>query len=324
MEIIAKLGSLLGLSFISGINLYATVAVTGICTKYRLIEGLPPELGVLGNDAVIAVALFLYLVEFFADKIPGFDMLWDSIHTVIRPLGGAFLALLQVGEATPALEVIAFMVGASLASAAHVTKAGARIIINTSPEPFSNILVSFAEDIGVIWFSYFSLAYPRTAFFVTVALVAGILLVMPLIFRTIRMIFSALLFRMKRVLSRAGPGEDVNVPPFHVDAWFESQRKADEKIRWYAKVFAGRIPDVPRFAPVHMVVTTKAVHFFYRRRMKTRSAIVPLEEIHTWKRYPGIVLTRWLLRTSTGDWLFHVYQPLSGTFPKDALPGADA
>ena len=58
--------------------------------------------------------------------------------------------------------------------------------------------------------------------------------------------------------------------------------------------------------------------------MKTRSAIVPLEEIHTWKRYPGIVLTRWLLRTSTGDWLFHVYQPLSGTFPKDALPGADA
>ena len=142
MELIARLGSLLGLSFISGINLYATVAVAGICSKYHLVQGLPAEFDALAHDGVIAVAVILYLVEFLMDKIPGLDTLWDSIHTFIRPLGGAMLALMQVGEASPALQVIVFMLGASLASVAHFTKAATRLVINASPEPFSNILVS--------------------------------------------------------------------------------------------------------------------------------------------------------------------------------------
>ena len=111
MDVIAQLGSLLGLSFISGINLYATVAVTGLCVKFGLVQGLPPEFQVFANDAVLFVALFFYAIEFFMDKIQGLDTLWDSIHTVIRPLGGALIALMQVGEASPAVEVIVFLFG---------------------------------------------------------------------------------------------------------------------------------------------------------------------------------------------------------------------
>lgn len=317
MEIIAKLGSLLGLSFIAGINLYATVAMVGICVKFQLVQNLPPEFHVLANDAVIFVAIFLYLIEFLLDKIPGLDTLWDAIHTVIRPLGGAMLALMQVGEASPALEVIAFMLGASLASVAHVTKAGTRLIINTSPEPFSNFLVSTGEDLAAIGYSYLSLAYPKLSFFLTLAFLTLFVLVLPLVLRTFRMLFSALLFRGKCLFHKEAAWMSSRSLPMAYDLFFDQNKVADEKVLWTGRAYAIRVPSISRFTPLQVVVSSRAIHLIYRHRFRLQEKTVPLQDVYQHKSYPGLLLAKWLLRTSHGDWLLQLYQPLAVTLPQN-------
>ncbi len=200
MEIIAKLGSLLGLSFVSGINLYATVAVVGLVTKYNLVQGLPPEFQALNNNLIITVAIILYACEFLADKVPGFDTFWDAIHTVIRPFGGALIALMAVGKASPGAEVLAFMIGATMAGTSHLAKSGFRILINTSPEPFSNMVVSVAEDLGVVGLAYLSMAHPIMALVITAILTIIIMVTLPVLWRAVRMLFSGLWYRLKGLL----------------------------------------------------------------------------------------------------------------------------
>jgi len=320
MEIIAQLGSLLGLSFISGINLYATVAVVGICSKFNLVQGLPPELSTLGNDAVIVVALLLYAVEFLVDKVPGLDSLWDSIHTLIRPLGGAMLALMQVGEASPALEVIVFMLGASLASAAHMAKAGTRLIVNTSPEPFSNIVISTGEDLAAIGFSYLTLAHPTLSFFLTLACLALIAFLMPLTFRIVRMLLGAMLFKMKYFVRSDAVEASLRSMPMHYDLFFDKHKEPDEKIFWTGRGYAVRVPGVSKYAPVQVVISSKAVHLLYKRRFRINEKVLALDEIRERKHYSGFLMTRWLLRSSKGDWLIYLYQPLYASVPQDLTP----
>lgn len=317
MEVIAQLGSLLGLSFISGINLYATVAVVGICTKYHLVAGLPPDFNILAHDAVIFVALLLYVLEFLIDKVPWLDTLWDSIHTLIRPIGGALLALIQVGEASPALEVIVFMLGAGLASIAHVTKAGTRLIINTSPEPFSNILVSLGEDVGAVGLAYLSIAYPKASFFVTLAILILLGFLLPLILRTGRMLFSALFFRIRCFFHKEAAWMTSRSLPFSIDSALDSKLEPGEKFFWTSRAFAVRIPNMPKFVSLQVVITSKALHILYKKWFKFHFRTIPLDDVLNHKCYPGTLLCKWLLRTSRGDWLLHIYQPLSKTLPYD-------
>jgi Domain of unknown function (DUF4126) len=317
MEIVAKLGSLLGLSFISGINLYATVAVVGLCRKFELVHGLPPEFDILANDAVLAVAILLFVMEFVMDKVPGLDTLWDSIHTIIRPFGGAMLALLQVGESSPAMQVIVFMLGASLASAAHITKAGTRLIINTSPEPFSNILVSLAEDAGAIGFSYMSLAYPRTTFFLTLVCLAVIGVFMPLILRTVRMLFCALFFKLRCFLFQECAWTSSRALPYSLDAFFDAHRDADEKLLWTGQAYAVKIPQLSKHSRVQVIITSKRVHFLYRHWSRLREHVIALSELAQSKPYRGFLLSRWLLKTARGDWLLYLYPSLVRTLPQD-------
>jgi hypothetical protein len=317
MEIIAKLGSLLGLSFISGINLYATVAVVGLCTKYDLVQGLPPGFHVLANDAVIFVAILLYVMEFLVDKVPGLDTLWDFIHTLIRPLGGAMLALMQVGQASPAVEVIVFMLGASLASVAHVTKAGTRLIINTSPEPVSNFVVSLAEDVGAFGLAYVSLAYPKVSLVITAALLILIGLLLPLIFRTVRMLFSAIWLRLKCALWKEAAWTQTRSPSYALDAFFERVKETEEKLVWTARAYALRIPQIPRSTALDVLVTSKAIYLVFRRRFRRQSIRLPLDDVELQKIYSGILMSRWMIRTSRGDWLLNLYRPLAQTLPVD-------
>lgn len=317
MDIIAKLGTLLGLSFVSGINLYATVAVVGLCTKYRWVEGLPGEFDVLGNDAVIFVAVLLYIMEFLVDKIPGLDTLWDFIHTLIRPLGGAMLALMQVGEASPAVEVIVFMLGASLASAAHVTKAGTRLIINTSPEPVSNFLVSLAEDAGAFGLAYVSLAHPEISLIVTAVLMVAIAVMLPLIFRTVRMLFAAIGFRLKCALWKEAAWTRTRSPSYALDAFFDGVKTEGERLVWTARAYALRIPQIPRSTALDVLVSSHAIYLLYKRRFQRRSVRIPLEDVELQKVYPGILMSRWLIRGSRGDWLLNLYRPLAQTLPVD-------
>ncbi len=318
MDIIAQLGSILGLSFVSGINLYATVAVVGLCTRYNLVQGLPHDFSLLANDAVIFVALFLYTIEFLMDKIPGLDTLWDLLHTLIRPFGGAMLALLQLGEASPAMEIIVFMLGASMASIAHVTKTGTRLIVNASPEPFSNSILSIAEDVSTVGLSFLSLAYPKLSFFISLSLVAVICFLLPLIYRTVRMTLGAAFFNIKCVFQKDTAWTSSHILPIQYDTFLDDHKPAEEKLLWTGNAYAIRIPGIPRFVPLQVVITPKAIYFLYKRWFRINMKQLLLSDIRQDKRYPGALLTKWLLRTHQGeDRLVYLYSPMARVLPRE-------
>jgi hypothetical protein len=149
MDFISTLAISMGASWVSGINLYATVATLGLLGRFANLK-LPGELDVVTNWWVIGVALFLFVIEFVADKIQVVDSIWDVIHTFIRIPAGAVLAATAFGDFDRSIQVIALLVGGGLAASSHGTKAATRALINTSPEPFSNIAASVVEDVLVV------------------------------------------------------------------------------------------------------------------------------------------------------------------------------
>lgn len=170
LDLLPTLGRTLGFSFAAGINLYATVAILGLASRYGWVQ-LPGQFRVFDNDIVIGVALTLYVVEFIADKIPWIDSLWDAVHTVIRPVGGALIAVTTLGEASPTMEGLVALLGGTLAAGSHFTKAGTRAVANTSPEPFSNWILSITEDLFVVGLGFIALKYPTIAALVVIVAV---------------------------------------------------------------------------------------------------------------------------------------------------------
>lgn len=146
MNLIGTIAMGMGSSWVSGIRLYAAVAMLGLLGRFANLK-LPGELEVLTNWWIIGIALALLLIEFFADKIPYLDSIWDVVHTFIRIPAGAVLAAVTFGDFDRRIQVVAFLIGGGLALSAHVTKASARAAINLSPEPVSNIVVSLVEDV---------------------------------------------------------------------------------------------------------------------------------------------------------------------------------
>ncbi|MEJ1410243.1 MAG: DUF4126 domain-containing protein [Candidatus Sedimenticola sp. (ex Thyasira tokunagai)] len=193
METIEIISLTLGVAWASGINLYAAVLVLG----YMGMTGnltLPPGLELLSDPMVMAAAGLMYMVEFVADKTPGVDTAWDGLHTFIRIPAGAILAagMAEGLEISQAAEFAALLVGGGLAASSHLTKASSRVLINTSPEPFSNWTASITEDLVVIGGLWASLNHP---WFFVVAIVIFILLVvwlLPKIWRTLKRIFRAI------------------------------------------------------------------------------------------------------------------------------------
>src|SRR3712207_2556479 len=137
MEALVTLGRTLGFSFAAGVNLYATVAILGLASRYGWVA-LPEQYRAFDSDWVIGAALFMYAVEFFADKIPYVDSLWDVIHTAIRPVGGALIAVTTLGDASPTTEALVMLLGGAVATSSHLTKTSTRAVANASPEPFSD------------------------------------------------------------------------------------------------------------------------------------------------------------------------------------------
>lgn len=158
-QIVSTLSLAMGAAWGSGINLYATILALGLMGTTGNIV-LPQTLHILMDPMVMGAAGLMYCVEFFADKIPGVDTGWDTLHTFIRIPAGVVLAAGSVGELTPAVALAAAIVGGGLAAGSHATKAGSRVIINTSPEPFTNWTASFAEDIAVIAGVWTALHHP--------------------------------------------------------------------------------------------------------------------------------------------------------------------
>ncbi|SHO45959.1 DUF4126 domain-containing protein [Desulfopila aestuarii] len=194
-QIIATISLTMGVAWASGINLYATIAMLGLLGNSGNIV-LPETLLVLQDPLVIISACVMYCVEFFADKTPGIDTGWDAIHSFIRIPAGVILAAGAVGDVSPALAVAAGILGGTVSATSHMIKAGSRVLINTSPEPFSNWAASVTEDVAVLGGLWAALHYP-IAFLVAfvVFLILSIWMLpkiwrgMVLIFRKVRGIF---------------------------------------------------------------------------------------------------------------------------------------
>lgn len=181
----------MGAAWASGINLYLALLVLGLGGASGNIA-LPAELTVLQDPMVIGAAGLMYFIEFFTDKMPGVDSGWDALHTFIRLPAGALLAASSVGEVTPALEITAGILGGGMAAATHATKAGTRLMINTSPEPFTNWTASVGEDVAVVGGLWGALHYPEAfLIFLAVFLIAMIFL-LPKIWRGVKLIFRKL------------------------------------------------------------------------------------------------------------------------------------
>ena len=269
MDALAKLSSLMGLSLTSGINLYATVAVVGIVTKFDMIQGLPPEFDAFNNGLVIFVALILYFCEFAADKVPGFDSLWDSVHTIIRPFGAALISLTVVGDAAPPIEVVAALLGASLAMGTHAAKTGTRLVINTSPEPFSNIGMSVLEDAGVVGMSLLVMSHPYIA--LAVSLIFLILLVTygPGLFRGTLFVIKAIPIK---VMSAFGGEKDAVLKedlPDSLEEAVDAELSKGEEAKVSLACHAQKIKKCGRNRKGYFILTDKRLLFAFRRLFRS-------------------------------------------------------
>ena len=192
---LGTIGLLLGASFASGINLYATVATLGLLQRFEVIA-LPPSLAVLAHPVVLALAIALYLIEFVADKIPAVDHVWDAVHTFIRPPAAALLAYAAVAPAASGVpevwRIAAALVAGSIALTAHSTKAATRGAVNASPEPFSTAAVSFAEDLLAIGLSWLAVVHPAIAIGVVALLLVVSIVILVTLFRFVRAIWRRL------------------------------------------------------------------------------------------------------------------------------------
>ncbi len=188
MDTLITIGRTLGFSLGAGVNLYATVAVIGLVSHFGWVS-LPPQFRAFDNPYIIGGALVLYAIEFVADKIPWVDTAWDVVHTAIRPLGGALVAVAALGDASPPVKTVVALIGGSVAASSHFTKAGTRAVANASPEPFSNWLLSLGEDIFVVALVLLALRHPIVSLAVALAVLVLLALFARLILRGIRRLF---------------------------------------------------------------------------------------------------------------------------------------
>lgn len=148
MDLLSQLGLALGFATLSGLNLYLTVFVTGLAVRFNWVDlaAQHEQFAILGDHWILGVAGVLFAIEFCADKIPWVDSTWDTVHTIVRPIGGILLALTALGDLDPSMSVIAGLLSGGASLATHSLKAGSRLLINLSPEPVSNTVASVTED----------------------------------------------------------------------------------------------------------------------------------------------------------------------------------
>jgi len=185
VNIIQTLSLALGAGFSSGLNLYAAVATLGLLQRFGVIH-LPQSLQAVAHPWVLGIAIAMYLVEFFADKIPYVDTAWDAIHTFIRPPAAAILAYAAAGGASAEWRWGAALLAGGVALTSHGTKASTRAAVNTSPEPFSNWALSFGEDVLAVWLTWMAAAHPIATTVIVAALVAVSIFLLYHLFRFAR------------------------------------------------------------------------------------------------------------------------------------------
>ncbi len=262
VEKLNLLGVALGLACLAGINLYLTVFATGLAIHFHWITLSPAyqSLEVLGDPVIITVAGVLYFLEFLADKIPWIDSAWDAVHTVIRPIGGALLAIQVLGHPSPALTVIVALLAGGTSLVTHTAKAATRLASNTSPEPFSNIALSFGEDLAVLGGLALVHFNPLLALSIFATAIAAFLYFAPKILRAMKA-------KIWLALNKLNSPADLNMPvklplilPARLASIFSQQNVLDETIVWAAPCLSGRGRRIPPNLFGALVATNEEPH----------------------------------------------------------------
>ncbi len=275
MEVLQKLGTALGFATLAGLNLYLTVFATSLAIHFGWVDVSAeyPDLVILGSTPVMIVSGVLYAIEFLADKVPWMDSAWDAVHTFIRPVGGAFLAVGTLGHRDPVFDVVVALLAGGVTLTSHGAKAGTRLIANGSPEPFSNIALSVGEDVavggglGLMAYSYKHNPYLSAVVFGGIVLT--LLYVTPKIFRFARIKIWLL---WKKLSFPAATGKEalpLDALPADPDLMFARLNSTGEAVAWAAPCLTGSSKGglLTNFSG-HIVATVDSphkLHFIGRR-----------------------------------------------------------
>lgn len=319
MEQLNLLGVALGLAALAGINLYLTVFVTGLAINQHWITLAPQyqSLDVLAHPAVITIAGVLYFLEFFADKIPWVDSAWDAVHTVIRPIGGALLAIQVLGHSTPTFNIIVLLLAGTTSLVTHTAKASSRLVANTSPEPFSNIGLSVAEDAAV--FGGLALIHynPVMALGVFALALAIFVYFAPKILRAMK---AKIWLIFKKLNGPADSPSPTNLPlalPAKYANAFSRHNVLGETIAWAVPCLSGRGRRIPANVFGALVATNeepRKLVFVGRKTMHTFSQSIDLDGLVV-AREPRFLSENLVIFPTTGKGPKYVF-----IFPRSSAP----
>jgi len=304
MEALQSLGTAMGLSMMAGINLYLTVFVTGLAINLGWVQLAPHlhNLQGLGDPLVLTVAGVMFFVEFIIDKWPYADSGWDTIHTFVRPIGGAILGLKVLGGLDPRLEIVGVLLGGSVAFTAHAAKAGTRLLVNTSPEPVTNIATSVGEDVFVLAGIWFVNAHPVLSLILVIIFVVTFWYFAPKFFRQIRASAVGILHRLgaRRHGISAGTALPDRLAERAENKWLTLQEPG-EQIAWAIPCFSGRMKPLGRNVRGYLIGTTASrVLFIGRKNFRMVSYAIALVGGH-FTDDPGAVFHRLSVIPSAGN-----------------------
>ena len=282
MERLDLLAVALGLAALAGINLYLTVFVTGLAIHFHWITLAPQyqSLAILGDTWIITIAGILYFLEFFADKIPWVDSIWDAVHTVIRPIGGALLAIQVLGHPGPAYTVIVALLAGGTSLVAHTAKAATRLASNSSPEPFSNIGLSLGEDAAVLGGLALIHFNPVLSLVVFLICIGAFFYFAPRILRAMK---AKIWLAWRKLNGPADRDGSVKLPqtlPARLAPIFGHENVLGETIAWAAPCVSGRGRRIPANLFGTLVATNEEPHrliFIARKGGHTLSRAIDLE-----------------------------------------------
>ncbi len=265
MSALQSLATILGLGFVSGVNLYLGALVTGLAIRFHLVTNLPPELGILAHPAVLITAGVLFALEFFADKIPVVASVWDAVHTFIRPIGGALLALGAAGHLNPVVQVLAALAGGTLALGSHSAKMGFRLAAHVAPEPATFTAISTAEDVGVAGLLVLAFTHPVVALIILTILIVILAFALPKLWRILRFLLRAAGGRLRSFFGMASRDE---LPSWTADAIHALDPDARGLV---AHAYAWTLKGVPRLGEGWLVGARGEWHFICKRWGKVKA-----------------------------------------------------
>ena len=299
MPVFNTLATLTCFAFTSGIRLYLTVAVIGIVSRFNLVAGLPPEFEVLGQSWVIILALLLALIEFVVDKVEWLDSAWDSVHTFIRPIATIFLVHSSISDANPELAIILPLLAGTITLVSHTGKAGTRAMVNTSPEPASNILVSLAEDVGMVTLITLTLTHPVIALSIVAVLLLVIIWLLPKLVSSVLLLLKAV--TVKVVLPFQNVQDTTESIPGSLYEKLQSVVPAEGKVKAVVGCFIGKMRGCPRNRRSYLVLVNEVgIIFLYKRWFLPKAKVVRLSYISGATLKKGFLIDKLSLRIDGG------------------------